>query len=139
MDTNSHDYRINVSRNIYSDSGLMSKRMCPNLSATVQQEVSGDICSGAIDINGLFTNNIGIPVVSSPYNNIGASVTEDPSFDLACFFEMIHCNIRFGSPPAMATATVSEGTRQLLNIFRMVTPVQHYFKTIALIPFFWDV
>ncbi len=56
-------------------------------SATVQQEVSGDICSGAIDINGLFTNNIGIPVVSSPYNNIGASVTEDPSFDLACFFE----------------------------------------------------
>ena len=58
--------------------------------ATVQQQavVPGDACSTASNINSLFGTAIGVPVVSTPYDNTGANATGDPAVNLAaCFFQ----------------------------------------------------
>ncbi len=58
-------------------------------SATVQQQtvISGENCSNAININSLFGTTIGMPIVSAPYDNTGASASGDPTVDLAtCFY-----------------------------------------------------
>lgn len=58
--------------------------------ATVQQQsiLPGEGCSNALNINSLFGNTIGLPLVSSPYDNTGTNSDNDPSVDHAtCFFE----------------------------------------------------